>query len=161
MNFLITIILLIITAIVLGGVSIFVMNISSSIVYQFIKSEIKISTKYIIALIILTLIHSYIFLSFLSTLILLCYACTTKVMGFKIILLGIAFIISVILAFSGYIQAKNKLNDLDVGRQEPFHVNALGLNALISSIGFIVLSIFPKLISFGWPWVEKIVHNFV
>jgi hypothetical protein len=137
------------------------MNISSSIFYQFIKKEKGITAKYVIVVMVLTIIHSYIFLSFLSVIILLCYACTTKGIIIKILLWSFATIISIVTSFMAYLQAKRKLNDEKVGKQEPLHVDALSFNAIISPIGFFVLIIFPKIITFGWTWVEHIMNKLI
>ena len=161
MNFLITLILLFFCTVVLSSISVVFMNLASSIIYQFIRFENRISTKYIIALMILTFIHAYIFLSFLSVLILLCYACTTTGIVFKFLIWTFALVLGFFVSFMAYFRSKHRLNDLKVQKYEPFHVNALALNASISSLGFIILSIYPKVISWGWPWVENIFNSII
>lgn len=162
MNFLITIILIIISTIILGAISVFLMNISSSIVYLLIEKNKKVtSAKYIIGLIFLTIIDSYIFLSFISVIILLSIACSLNGLFYKIILWGLAAILSIGSALTAYKQAKNKLNDSDVGKQELIHVNSLLYNVIISTVGFFLLARFPKIISYGWTWVETIMNSLI
>jgi hypothetical protein len=138
------------------------MNIASSIVYSLIERKKRVTTsKYIIGLIFLTIIDSYIFLSFISVIILLSDACTTNGSFYKIILWGLAAILSIGTAITAYKQAKNKLNDSDVGKQEFIHVNALLYTVIICTIGYFLLAKFPEIISYGWPWVEAIINSLI
>lgn len=161
MNFIFTLIALIISAIVISGITIFVLNLISRIVFVLLDNKTKINARYLVALGLLTIIHSYVWLSFLAILILLNYSCTSD----SRILLTINWIITSIISLTGtwiaYNQAKQKLNDVGVRKYESFHTNGLGLNALISSIGFIVLAIFPSTITSYWGWLEQLFHKVI
>lgn len=159
MNFIFTLLAIFGSIIILGGAAIFVMNIASKIVYVFLDKKRKITTGYKIGISVLTVLHSYIYLSFISFVILLCYACQTNSI-LTIILWIITGIVCIVLTWSAYVQAKNKLNDAERQNYEPTHVIGLSLNALISSIGFFVLAIYPHAIDTAWPWVRSL-HNWI
>lgn len=158
MNFLFTLVLLFLSVVVVGGIAIFCMNIASSMIYLFVGKPYRFTLKYKIGLIILTIIHAYIFLSFTSVVVLLCHACNTSSILLLILVWLFGGIVGLTTPWIAYVQAKNKLNDPDVGKQESTHVIALSLNALISSIGFFVFAFFPKGIAYGWPWVVSLMN---
>lgn len=158
MNFIFSLILIIVSVIVLGGISIFLMNNVSHIFYKvFInKKNVDLNFKYYTSAFLLSITHAYIWLSWISFVILICYGCTANSKILIILLWIITGIICIIMTWVAHIQAKQKLNDIQAKSYEGFHTTGLALNALISSIAFFVLSIFPSLITYGWGWVENL-----
>lgn len=159
MSFLFTLLLIFLSVVIVGGIAIFVMNIVSMIIFTLSGKHRTITPRFIIGLTIMSLLYSYIFLSFTSTVILVSYGTKTDVILLKTIIWVFAAIASITTPWIAYNQAKAKLNDENVGRQEAMHVNGLAMNAFVSTVGFIVLAIFPSLISYAWPWVETIINR--
>lgn len=156
MNFFLTLIAIAVTAIVLGGIAIFFMNILSMFIHPFMGKIPKKTPRYLIGLTLLTSLHSYIWLSLASILIILCFYCTTN----SSIIFALLFLISgtayIVMTWSAYFQAKNKLKDERVGVYESNHVIAVGINCMTSTAGFFILAFFPKVIPIVWPWIEDI-----
>lgn len=162
MNIFLTLIVMFATVVVIGGIAIFIMNLASSLVFYFMDNgRTDLSPRYIFGLGVLTLIHVYIFLGFISIIVLLVYKSSADYMLAKSILWIVASIFCVIPAWTAYVQAKNKLNDVDVKKYESMHTNALALNAFISSIGFLILAFFPTIISVVWPYLEHLLNKFL
>lgn len=132
------------------------MNIASMIVSPIINKRKGFTPLLKIGIGVLGLIHTYIYLSFICIVVLICYACKIDNFFIKGVLWLISAIISFVLTWTAYVQANNKLKDADVRPYESVHVAAVGINAILSSVGFFVLAIFPKLIFSFWPWVENL-----
>ncbi len=161
MSFLFTMLLIFLSVVIVGGLAIFVMNIVSMIIFTLSGKPRTITIGFKIGLTIMSILYSYIFLSFSSTVILVSYGTKTDGILLKVIIWVFAVIVSITTPWIAYNQAKAKLNDEDVGRHEAMHVNGLAINAFVSTIGFIVLAIFPSLIIYAWPWVETVIHRFL
>ena len=161
MSFLFTMLLIFLSVVVVGGIAIFLMNIVSMIIFPLSGKPRTITLGFKVGLTIMSILYSYIFLSFTSTVILVSYGTKTDVILLKVIIWVFAVIAGITTPWIAYNQAKAKLSDEDVGRQESMHVNGLAMNAFVSTIGFIVLAIFPSLISYAWPWVETLINRLV
>ena len=161
MNIVITLLLIFLSIVILGSIAVTILNICAMIIFQFVKTLNRSNLRYIIGVCLLTLIHLYVFLSIISLIILLCYACTTSILIFKIILWVLATLISIVFLFTAYKRGSVRMRDKTAESYESINVHALAINAFLSSIGFLILAIFPSLISYGWGWIENILDKLI
>ncbi len=160
MNLLYTIIALGVTFTVVGGLAVFIMNVISMVLAPLIGLKRDFTLRSGSGIFILSILHAYIFLSFISIVILLCHACTVNTF-IKSILWFIAGNITILLTWSAYLQANNRSKEEQAKKYEQTHVVGIAINALISTIGFFVLAFFPSLIGEWWPWVEYLFNKLV